>query len=333
MKKKILIMALIVCLLLCGCRELTIRGEMMGWFSDGQTGLCGFSILRENGDGLSVIVDGHTQIFSWVEDITVSDFKAGTMDGIVVDIKGDVKQDTIYATEIQIEGRLIRNYHTLSDGTSVNLFKSYLYQMYSLENGGDLLFVQDPTNVEETYVAGIGSLRDLPEAAQENIKAYYDAKGLLYDELQTLEEAYDAYLAGDNFQTYTLGQEVCPSATNEEVIYFLNIVSLPGSELRLCAAFDKDTGEAIPMADIFACEPVEFISRLAAVGGVEDALIEEMKAAFKPEYVTVSQSYLEVNFPAGTLPSEELPFGMGFEYNEDVCELIQPWAVPSGVTG
>ena len=332
MKKRILILALIICLLLCGCRELTIRGEMMGWFSNGETGICGFSIRRENGDGINVSVDGHTHIFSWVEDITVSDFKAGTMDGIVVDIKGDMKQDTIYATEIQIEGRWFRNEYTLSDGTPVDLFKASLYHTYSLEDGRELLFVQKPTKVEETYIPGIGSLKDLPEAAQEKIGAYYDAQGLLYDELQTLEDAYDAYLAVENFQTYTLGQEVFPSAANEEVIYFLTIASLPGSEQRLCAAFDKQTGEVIPMEDIFTCEPQEFITRLAAIGGAEDALIEEMKAAFKPEYVTVSQNYLEVNFPAGTLPSEELGLGMGFEYNEDVRELLKPWAIPNGGT-
>lgn len=333
MKKRILILALIICLLLCGCRELTIRGEMMGWFSNGETGICGFSIRRENGDGVSVIVDGHTHIFSWVEDITVSDFKAGTMDGIVVDIKGDMKQDTIYATEIQIEGRWFRNEYTLSDGTGVDLFKASRYHTYSLEDGRELLFVQNPTNVEETYIPGIGSLKDLPEAAQEKIKAYYDAQGLLYDELQTLEDAYDAYLAGENFQTYTLGQEVFPSAVNEEVIYFLTIVSLQGSELRLCAAFDRQTGEEIPMEKIFICEPRELIQRMAEISGITDrTLIEEMMAAFRLDYVTVSQNYLEVNFPAGTLPSEELAFGMGFEYNQDVCKLIQPWALPNGGT-
>ena len=333
MKKRILILALIICLLLCGCRELTIRGEMMGWFSNGETGICGFSIRRENGDGVSVIVDGHTHIFSWVEDITVSDFKAGTMDGIVVDIKGDMKQDTIYATEIQIEGRWFRNEYTLSDGTGVDLFKASLYHTYSLEDGRELLFVQKPTNVEETYIPGIGSLKDLPEAAQEKIGAYYDAQGLLYDEIQILEDAYDAYLAGDNFQTYALGQEVCPSAANEEVIYFLTIVSLPGSELRLCTAFDKKTGEPIPMEEIFTCESQELIHRLAQIGGLTDeTLIEEMMGAFKTEYVTVSQNFLEVNFPAGTLPSEEIALGLGFEYNEDVRELLKPWAIPNGGT-
>ena len=334
MKKKILIMALIICLLLCGCRELTIRGEMMGWFSDGQTGICGFSILRENGDGLSVIVDGHTQIFSWVEDITVSDFKAGTMDGIVVDIKGDVKQDTIYATEIQIEGRWFRNEYTLSDGTGVDLFKAGLYSTYSLGSGENLLFVQKTTGVEEAYIPGIGTLADLPEMAQENIKAWYDAQGLLYDVSQCLEEAYAAWIADrEAFHTYTLGQETIPAASNEEVIYFLTIASLPETELRLCAAFDKQTGEEIPMEDIFTCEPREMIQRLAEIAGIDDgALIEEMKSAFKAEYVTVSQNYLEINFPAGTLPSEELLLGMGFEYDEEVRKLLHPYAVPSGVS-
>ena len=325
MKKKLLLIV-ICCLFLCGCSRLTIRGEVMEVNGDS------FLLLPDGGDALTVTMDENTVAFSWSEDVTVSDLKSGAMDGIIVTATGNVKQDTMDASEVQIEGRLFRNYHTLADGTSVNLFKASLYQMYSLENGRELLFIQKPTSVEETYIAGIGSLRDLPEAAQENIQAYYNAQGLLYDELQTLEDAYDAYLAGENFQTYNLGQEVCPSAANEEVIYFLTIVSLPGSELRLCEAFNKKNGEAIPMEEIFTCESGELIQRLAEISGIDDeALVEEMTAAFRLEYVTVSQSFLEVNFPAGTLPSEELSLGMGFEYNEDVRELIQPWAIPSGV--
>ena len=333
MKSKLLIIADALCMVLCECNRLTIRGEMMGWFSNGETGICGFSIRRENGDGVSVIVDGHTHIFSWVEDITVSDFKAGTMDGIVVDIKGDMKQDTIYATEIQIEGRWFRNEYTLSDGTGVDLFKAGLYSTYSLGSDENLLFVQKTTGVEEAYIPGIGTLADLPEAAQANIKAWYDAQGLLYDVPRTLEDAYAAWLADeDGFQTFTLGQETFPEASNEDVIYFMTIVSLPESEERLCAAFDKETGEVIPMEDIFTCESEELIQRLSEIAGIDDgALIEEMKAAFKPEYVTVSQNYLEVNFPADTLPSQELAFGMGFEYNADVRALFQSWAIPSGV--
>ena len=87
------------------------------------------------------------------------------------------------------------------------------------------------------------------------------------------------------------------------------------------------------MEKIFICEPRELIQRMAEISGITDrTLIEEMMAAFRLDYVTVSQNYLEVNFPAGTLPSEELAFGMGFEYNQDVCKLIQPWALPNGGT-
>lgn len=329
MKKKfrLIILALVCCIFLCGCSRQTIRGEVVEVNEDS------FTLIPDGGDALTVAMGGNTSVFSWSKDVSVSDFQSGDMDGIIVSATGIVKQDTMFASEIQIEGLRIRNYYTLADGAPVHLCKASLYHTYSLEDGAELLFVQNPTRVEETYVAGIGSLHDLPETAQEQIRAYYDAKGLLYDELQTLEDAYDAYLAGPDFQTYTLGQEICPSAINEEVIYFLTIVSLPGSELRLCEAFDKKTGEAIPMEEIFTCEPGEFIERLAKIAGIDDeTLIEEMTAAFQTEYVTVSQSFLEVNFQAGTLPSEELPFGMGFEYNEEIRELLQPWAVPSGVT-
>ena len=327
MKRKLLVIAAVLCIVLCGCSRLTIRGEVVE--VDGNS----FTLIPDDGDALTVTMDENTVAFSWSEDVTVSDLKSGAMDGIIVSVTGIVKQDSMNASEVQIEGRLIRNYHSLADGTGVDLFKAQRYSIYSLASGEELLFVHKTTEVDETYVQGIGDLGDLDEPAQERIKAWYHDQGLLYDVPQVLEEAYAAWLAdGDGFQTYTLGQEICPSATNEEVIYFLTIVSLPGSELRLCEAFDKETGEPIPMEEVFTCEPREFIQRLAKIAGIDDgALIEEMTAAFQTEYVTVSQSFLEVNFPAGTLPSEELPFGMGFEYNEEIRELLQPWAVPSGV--
>ena len=326
MKSKLLIIAAALCMVLCGCHRLTIRGEVVEVHGDS------FLMVPDGGDAVTVTMDSNTSIFTWSKDVTVSDFQSG-VDGIIVSVTGNMKQDTMDASEVQIEGLRIRNYHTLADGTPVDLFKASLYHTYSLEDGRELLFVQKPTNVEETYIPGIGSLKDLPEAAQEKIKVYYDAQGLLYDEIQILEDAYDAYLAWENFQTYTLGQEVCPSAANEEVIYFLTIVSLPGSELRLCTAFDKKTGEPIPMEEIFTCESQELIHRLAQIGGLTDeTLIEEMMGAFQTEYVTVSQNFLEVNFPAGILSSEEFALGMGFDYNEDVCVLFQPWALPNGGT-
>ena len=327
MKKKLLVLAAALCIVLCGCHRLTIRGEVMEVHGDS------FTLVPDGEDPITVTMDENTVAFTWSKDVTVSDFQSGVVDGIIVSVTGNLKQDTMDASEVQIEGLRIRNYHTLGDGTPVDLFKASLYHTYSLEDGSELLFVQKPTKVEETYIPGIGSLKDLPEAAQEKIGAYYDDQGLLYDEFQTLEDAYDAYLAVENFQTYTLGQEIFPSAVNEEIIYFMTIASLPETEARLCAAFDKQSGEAIPMEEIFTCESGELIQRLAEIAGIDDgALIEEMKAVFKPEYVTVSQNYLEVNFPAGTLSSEEFALGMGFEYNEDVRELLQPWAVPSGVS-
>ena len=328
-KFRLIFLAFVCCLILCGCKEQIIRGEVVEVNGDS------FLFVSDGTEAIKVTTGSQTRIFSWTKDITVSDFWAQTVDGIVVTVNGRLKEDTMYANEVQIEGRLFRNEYTLSDGTGVDLFKASLYSIYSLTSGEELLFVHKTTEVDEAYVQGIGALTDLTEPAQENIKAWYHGQGLMYDVHQVLEEAYAAWLVdGDGFQTYTLGQETCPAASNEEVIYFLTIVSRPKTELRLCAAFDRETGEAIPMEEIFTCEPREFIQRLAKIAGIDDeTLVEEMMEAFQTEYVTVSQNFLEVNFPAGTLPSEELPLGMGFEYTQDVCELIQPWAIPNGVTG
>ena len=329
MKQKFRCVLLIIacCIALCGCHQRTIRGEVTEVTSHG------FVMEQDGGEPVTVTTGGNTIMFSWFDEISVSDLKEGTMEGIVVSVSGTMGRDGMAASEVQIEGLHIKNFCALEDGTQVDLFKTSLYQMYLLADGTELLFVRKPTDVAEVYIQGIGGLNSLPEEAQQNIKAYYDAQGLLYDEFAALEEAYDEYLTGEGFQTRSLDQEIVPSACNDDVIYFLTIANLPKTELRLCASFDIETGEQIPMEDIFNCKPEEIIARLAEIGKIDDsALIADMEAAFQPEYVTVSQNYLEVNFPAGSLSAYDTAFGMGFEYSDEIRDLLHPWAVPGGGT-
>ena len=176
----------------------------------------------------------------------------------------------------------------------------------------------------------------LPQEAQQNIMAYYDDQGLFYDEFQTLEDAYDAFCAWDKFYAFYLSQEILPTASSDDVMYiltdFMSDRGMEGSnELRLCAVFDKETGENIPIEDIFACEPQEIITKLIEICGPgKDAPMDEMKQAFKPEYVVFYPENVEIIFPEEALPEYGLNFGMGIDFeNEDLLDLIQPWAVPN----
>ena len=53
----------------------------------------------------------------------------------------------------------------------------------------------------------------------------------------------------------------------------------------------------------------------------------EQLAALKPEYATFGDSALEVNFPQGTLPSQEYSLGIAVDYTQ-LGDLLHPWAVP-----
>ena len=65
---------------------------------------------------------------------------------------------------------------------------------YKLSNGTELLWEQHPVGPDRVHVAGQESLDDLSPAAQEAVRAYYDAQGLLYRTYDELENAYAAYL-------------------------------------------------------------------------------------------------------------------------------------------
>ena len=128
-----------------------------------------------------------------------------------------------------------------------------------------------------------------------------------------------------------------PTASSDKVIYFLTVVTMPPhgpnshTELRLGAAFDKATGEVIRASDLFTCEPDEIVDRFIEISMVDDeALTAEMKANFKLEYVIIFPDNLEITFPAGALPKHGISHGMGFDYTEEICALLQPWAVPNG---
>ena len=197
--------------------------------------------------------------------------------------------------------------------------------------------VRDTIGPDNVHSGTVESLDELPEEAQQNIKMYFDEQGILYDVFTTLENAYDAYcISKDEFSTYMLSQEIVPTASNDEVIYFLTVVTAPDksyghAELRLGAAFNKVTGKVIPASDLFTCKVDELIGRFSKICKLQDeALIAEMIENFKLEYIVFFPDNLEITFPVEALPEYGVSHGMGFEYSEEVRALIQPWAIPNG---
>ena len=333
--------ALMLCaLLLSGCGKKSIRGEVTEVL--GNTGELRFILTQENGQSITVTTDENTHIFSWIEEASETDLRSGEVEGLFVTVTGRKSRNGLAAEQVMIDQRLMGNYTVLEDGTPVDLLVGLNENSYCLGDGTQLLAVRTLVGPDNVATAGSESLDSLPEEARQNIIAYYEAQGILYDEKAVLEEAYDAYyILKDEFSTYHLSQEIVPTASSGDVIYFLTVATLPdggpyGSrELRLGAAFDMETGIEIPMTDLFACKPEEIIPKLAEICMVDDpALVEEMKEEFRPEYVAVFPDNVEITFSAGVLTDYGSYFGMGADLrNEAVLELLQPWAVPTGQGG
>ena len=334
----IVLLAFVCSILFAGCGEKTIYGEVTGVKTDAQTGVFSFILTQDGGEPITVVTDENTHIFSWIEGLSESDLRDGAMEGIMVSVTGTTSRSTMNATEVQIDHLLVRDAYTLVDGTQIDIMIGSCYTFYCLEDGTELLMVRNSIGPDNVHSGTVESLDALPQEAQRKIKDYFDAQGILYDIFATLEDAYDAYcIQKDDYSTYVLSQEMVPTASSDEIICFLTVVTTPDSgtnghtELRLGAAFDKDTGEVVPASDLFTCEPDKLIDLLTEICKVDDeALIAEMKSNFKPEYVILFPDNLEITFPAEALPEYGISHGMGFDYSEEVCTLLQPWAIPNG---
>lgn len=334
----VVLVTLACAILITGCGTKTIYGEVTEGNTDAQTGVFSFMLTQDDGESITVVTDQNTHIFSWIDEASEFDLRNGSMEGIMVSVTGRRSHSTINATQVEIAHLLVRGEYALEDGTRINIKRGISGTVYCLEDGTELLMVRNTTGPDHVTVGGVESLDALSQEAQQNIKAYYDEQGILYDVFATLEDAYDAYyILKDDFSPYLLSQEMVPTASSDKVIYFLTVVTMPHhgtnshTELRLGAACDKATGEVIRASDLFTCEPDEIVDRFIGISMVDDeALTAEMKANFKLEYVIFFPDNLEITFPAGALPKHGISHGMGYDYTEEICALLQPWAVPNG---
>lgn len=252
-----------------------------------------------------------------------------------------------WATSIQIDGGLERGALTLRDGTPVDVLErdwAWGNRTYRLADGTELLRVDGPTGPEDVYAAGAGSVDDLSETAREKVRAYYEDRGLLYDEAEVLEQCYAAWKElGDTFQSGHLSQSVSPAVSTERVMYFTTELTQPdltqleeyGSQLhkndQFQDAFDRQTGEKLDVRDLFGVPWEEVRRRIPELvdWGMDTAVAAQVAEKLEPEYLMFESGCLSVWFPAGTLEGVETGFFFDVNYSDAPEGFFQPWAIPS----
>ena len=349
--KKILWIIFIICIcMLCSCSsKSSLSGKITESTVNDDVGLTSFVVNTHDDKQVGILLTDETSIISNVDGISPENFKSGIQTDVSVSVDYSTSPRTLVtnsgdkitaynAIKIYLTGYLTDTASTLSDGTSVNVWQYSSSYAYTLENDTELLTVQLPTGPDNVYVGGVESLSDLTENAQGKILEYYENQGILYDEPAVLEKAYEDYMSlsdKSQFDSYNLGQDISPCASSDTVIYFITTVQLPidgsrGYENRIGAAFDKATGEHIDNWDLFSCSPEEAVQKLLDISDISnEALKAEMMDAFEVENIILFPENLEVCFNRGTLPSEEYPYLVGFDYDDALLQILNPWAVPT----
>ena len=259
------------------------------------------------------------------------------------------------ADQISIIGQVTQNVFALSDGTEIDLIQydssPFASNIYRLRDGKQLLRELPPSGPENVSVGGVASFDDLSPAAQEAVSAYYDRQGLLYDIKQQVETAYQEYRTNPDFRPFYVERTVSPSAASSRVIYFLTTVTLlsndgSGTELRLGDAFDRETGARLDPLSLFSISPEQVPEALVSLSKPESPTLKaemiaafqpdhrvflpkaEMIAAFQPDHLVFLPDGLEINFPLGTLPSQEYDYIAALDYTPQLTALLQSWAIP-----
>lgn len=353
MKQRIsaLLAVLFLCLLsACGGND-SIYGEVVDIQQDPENGTV--LILQMDGDKrIAVFLDEDTYVFGH-DEVDGEAYKASPHTGISLYFFPEGRRTSLTTADgkrlkayhadhyISIEAYLVPDAVTLSDGTPLDAWKGRFYgTTYQLKDGTKLLREDAPSGPENHYVADLESFDNLSEAAKPLIQQYYEEQGALYDLQAELEKAWTEYQQDpEAFSTHYVSQDTSPAASSERLMYFNTNVTLPVSgdicqDYSLCAAFDRSTGENIPLADLFTCRPSEIAQNLLNLaeqdgsGPSEPEIQREMLTAFRMEYVCFWSDYVMLSFPAGTLPSQEYTYLVSVDYTAGLSDILQPWAVP-----
>ncbi len=248
--------------------------------------------------------------------------------------------DAYPANSIQITGRLSRGAVTLLDGATLDVFEDTAFstRSYRLADGTELLCAKGPSGPANTYVGGVEGLDALDEAARQQVLAFYEARGLLYDEQAELEKVYALYRhLGAEFRPGLADQAVSPCAAGERVLYLLTAVTLPTGaengnviyEQRRCDAFDRATGVQVDPWALFTLPREAVIQTLLDEAGVPAGPQRAgMEAAAWDGRIVFLPDGLSVTFEPGALPGRPEAAGFWLGYTPAVRAVIQSWALP-----
>ena len=332
--------ALVVCalaaLLLAGCSERTYTGTLT---APGDGAARTFTMQGQDGTAYSVKVAEDVPVAAWPEGTEPGDLYSGNWPALRLSVKGRAslfgKPVTLTAGSVQIDAAQQPEGLTLADGTSLSVWQASFDREYCAPDGTLLLEERLGSEAADALENAAG----LSQEAKENILAFYEAQGILYDLPAQLEKAHAAYKAeGEDFELYTLGQEVNLCAENSSTLWLVTKVTLPlggrvVTEEPLCAAFDKATGEALGPDELFTCTGNELAAALLNAAGITDEpKRSELLAAFDESRVVFRGEALEVFFPKGAVPGEETALILGLDYTDEVKALLQPRALPQRAT-
>lgn len=333
--------ALVVCalaaLLLAGCSERTYTGTLT---APGDGAARTFTLQGDEGTVFSVKVAENVPVVAWPEGTEPGDLYSGNWPALRLSVKGrtslfGVEPVILTASSVQIDAAQQPEGLTLADGTSLSVWQASFDREYCAPDGTVLL----EERLGSEAADAIESVAGLSEEAKENILGFYEAQGILYDLPAQLEQAHAAYKAeGEDFELYTLGQEVNLCAENSSTLWLITKVTLPlggrvVTEEPLCAAFDKATGEKLAAEDLFTCTGETLAAALLDAAGITDEpKRSELLAAFDESRVVFRGEALEVFFPKGAVPGEETSLILGLDYTDEVKALLQPRALPQRAT-
>lgn len=323
-------------LLLAGCSERTYTGILT---APGDGAARTFTMQGRDGTAYSVKVTEDVPVVAWPEGTEPGDLYSGNWPALRLSVKGRAslfgKPVTLTAGSVQIDAAQQPGGLTLADGTSLSVWQASFDREYCAPDGTLLLEERLGSEAADALENAAG----LSQEAKENILAFYEAQGILYDLHAQLERAWAAYSEADEgFELYTLGQEVNLCAENDSTLWLVTTVTLPlggrvVTEEPLCAAFDKATGEALTAEELFTCTGDELAAALLDAAGITDEPRRgEMLAAFDESRVVFRSEALEVFYPEGAVPSEETALILGLDYTDEVKALLQPRALPQRAT-
>lgn len=355
MKHKLYLIMIILSVFLflaCNKREADLRvsGNVSEFIFDEDDQVSGVIVQWEDKE-IGVKITEDTYIYTWFDESLVEDFQAGRIKDIVISVDHketpmsmeikDGEQIAAYeAKQIHIRGYKDTESYILMDGTLVDVWHHTDATLYKFENDVTLLNVADPLGPEGIYVTDAESLEDLSENAQAKVIEYYQNRGLLYNEFEILEKAYQEYLESDKkseFRTWMIRQETFPTASNDQTIYFMTTVVIPtedsfGYEKRMGEAFNKETGEYISNLELFSCKQEDVLRNLLIISGDSDPeLLKKLEQVFDPQSMILFPNALELSFQQSESGNYEYMHLIGFDYDEKLLEILHPWAVPDGV--